>query len=111
MASNSVFVGTSRGSARLLPGSAAVVRHWLDEVSEEAIAYLTTRWVVKTVAAGTTLMRANSASLGVCFVLKGTVRVQVAIDSSTPVTLALVGAGEIVGEMALLDGSGCVAEV
>lgn len=85
--------------------------HWLEHVPAEALAFLSARWIVKHVSPGTVLMRPLVPALGVCFLVRGTLRVQVAADSPTPVTLALVGPGEIVGEMAALDGAACVAEV
>jgi CRP/FNR family transcriptional regulator, cyclic AMP receptor protein len=108
---NPVFVGTSPGAARLLPGSPGGPSHWIHGVCEEAMLHLGDRWVVKRVAAGATVMRAQTPALGVCLVLRGTLRVRVATASSTPVTLALVGPGEVLGEMALLDGAACATEV
>ncbi len=85
--------------------------HWLEHVGAEVITHLSDRWVVRHVAAGSTILRPGAAALGVCFVLSGTLRVQVATGTPTPVTLALVGPGEIVGELALFDGEAFAAEV
>jgi CRP-like cAMP-binding protein len=95
-----------RPTCTVLAGS-----HWLEHVHTEALAFLSARWVVKHVSPGTVLMRALAPALGVCFLLRGTLRVQVAVASPSPVTLALIGPGEIVGEMAVLDGGACAAEV
>lgn len=100
------------GAASQRPSHAAVAAgHWLEHVGAEAVTHLSDRWVVRHVAAGSVIMRPATAALGVCFVIKGTLRVQVATNSPTPVTLALIGPGEIVGEMAVLDGEACAAEV
>lgn len=100
------------GAASQRPSHAVVAAsHWLEHVGAEVLTHLSDRWVVRHVAAGSVIMRPATAALGVCFVIKGTLRVQVAANSPTPVTLALIGPGEIVGEMALLDGEACAAEV
>lgn len=112
MASNPpVVVGASLGATRVCACAATAGGHWLDRVSPEAMAFLSARWVVRRVAAGATVMRPRVPPLGVCFLLRGTLRVRVASATATPVTLALVSAGEIVGEMAALDGAACAAEV
>lgn len=102
MATQSTFARVSNPAVRLLPRRGAA--HWLDGVSDDVVEFLTSRWTVKHVAAGACLMRAGGRVPGLCFVLSGTLRV--ATDCSpTAVTLALVGAGEVVGELGLLDGA------
>lgn len=111
VAQHTVVVGASPGAGW---GSACAVvagSHWLEHVGAEALAHLGARWVVKHVSPGAVVMRSGVPSLGVCLLLRGTLRVQVAVGSPTPVTLALIGPGEIVGEMAVLDGAACAAEV
>ena len=85
--------------------------HWLEHVGAEVITHLSDRWVVRHVAAGSTILRPGAAALGVCFVLSGTLRVQVATGTPTPVTLALVGPGEIVGELSMFHGGRRTANV
>lgn len=110
MTANFDIVRTTTEMARH-PHPVVSTSHWLEGVQPEAMTYLSDRWIVKHVPAGAVVMRALAPSLGVGFVLRGTLRVQVASDSSTPVTLALVSPGEIVGEMAVLDGAPCGAAV
>lgn len=85
--------------------------HWLDRVSAPALDFLRSRWHVQDVSAGTVVLRPGGPTAGVCFLLRGTLRVQVAGHSSTPLTIALLGAGEIVGEMGLLDDAPRVVDV
>jgi CRP-like cAMP-binding protein len=111
VASNNVVVDQSPGTARRPTCTVLAGSHWLEHVSPDALTHLGARWVVKHVSPGAVLMQAGVPALGVCFLLRGTLRVQVAVGSPTPATLALVCPGEIVGEMAVLDGAGCAAEV
>ena len=62
-------------------------------------------------SAWTNLMSLEQPGETVYFLLSGTVRVQVEQEDGTTVILGFLGAGEIVGEMSLLDSSGRSATV
>ncbi|MDU0292530.1 Crp/Fnr family transcriptional regulator [Saccharothrix longispora] len=67
-------------------------------------AELRRRGTVVNFPAGGELLRQSDASTHVYFLLKGLVRVSMTSDDGNPVLLAVRGPGDVLGEMALLDG-------
>jgi CRP-like cAMP-binding protein len=63
------------------------------------------------VPAGTTLISAQVLGEAVYIVVEGSVRVQLTRESGNEIILALLGPGDIVGEMSLLTGHGRSANV
>ena len=63
------------------------------------------------VPAGTTLISAQVLGEAVYIVVEGSVRVQLSRESGNDIILALLGPGDIVGEMSLLTGHGRSANV
>jgi CRP/FNR family cyclic AMP-dependent transcriptional regulator len=66
---------------------------------------------VKTFPASTTVVLAEQPGEVVFVILRGTVKIQVDQADGTEVTLALLGAGETVGEMSAMDNLGRSANV
>jgi CRP/FNR family transcriptional regulator, cyclic AMP receptor protein len=62
------------------------------------------RW--RTVAAGVSLMLEEQPGEAAYFIVEGTVRVYAAQSDGREVTLAILGPGDVVGEMSLLDQLG-----
>jgi CRP/FNR family cyclic AMP-dependent transcriptional regulator len=80
----------------------------LPEDELQGIAQLTRR---TTVPAGTILITAQVPGEAVYFILAGSVKVQLLRESGGELTLALLGPGDIVGEMSLITGHGRSAHV
>lgn len=59
-----------------------------------------------TVPAGTILITSELAGEAIYFIVEGSARVQVLRESGVELTLALLGPGDIVGEMSLITGRG-----
>jgi CRP/FNR family cyclic AMP-dependent transcriptional regulator len=64
-----------------------------------------------TVPAGTVLISAQGLGEAVYIVVSGSVRIQISQESGNEIILALLGPGDIVGEMSLLTGRGRSANV
>lgn len=64
-----------------------------------------------TVPAGTLLITAPVPGEAVYFIVEGSVKVQVVSESGVELTIALLGRGEMVGEMSLVNGHGRSANV
>jgi CRP/FNR family cyclic AMP-dependent transcriptional regulator len=80
----------------------------LKEEELESIVGFVRRTVV---AAGTVLISAQVPGEAVYFVVEGSVKVQLVRESGVELTLALLGPGDIVGEMSLVSGRGRSAHV
>jgi CRP/FNR family cyclic AMP-dependent transcriptional regulator len=65
----------------------------------------------KTFAAGSTLMLVEQSGEAVYFILNGTLKIHVEQTDGTDVIISILGPGEIVGELALLDNAGRSANV
>jgi len=65
----------------------------------------------KTFPTRSTIMSADQRGEAVYFILSGTVRVHVERPDGDEVVIAILGPGEMVGEMSLLDGRGRSASV
>jgi len=59
-----------------------------------------------TVPAGTILINSEVAGEAIYFIVEGSARVQVLRENGIELTLALLGPGDIVGEMSLISGRG-----
>lgn len=64
-----------------------------------------------TVPAGTMLISAEVPGEAVYFILEGSVKVQLHRESGVEITLALLGPGDVVGEMSVITGKGRSAHV
>lgn len=84
---------------------------WLDAVCLEAAAFLRSQWRVRRVIAGRRVIVSGTVPDDVCFVLRGTLRVQVGPATGPTVTLALLGPGDLAGESPCLDGHPAPADV
>lgn len=60
--------------------------------------------ITRKVARGTTILRRGDAGASMMVVLSGKVRVGLTSEDGREVTLGIVGEGDVLGEMALLDG-------
>lgn len=65
----------------------------------------------KTFAARSTMMAVDQRGEAVYFIVSGTVRVHVERPDGDDIVIAILGPGEMVGEMSLLDGRGRSANV
>lgn len=64
-----------------------------------------------TVPAGTLLLSASVPGDAIYFVIEGSLKVQLVSESGVELTIALLGPGEMVGEMCLVNGHGRSANV
>lgn len=74
------------------------------EMSAPTIAKLAGRTRMMTVPRGERIFSKGDAGTGLLAVLSGLVRISVPSEGATELTLRLVAAGEVFGEIALLDG-------
>lgn len=65
----------------------------------------------KTFPAGAILMNAGQTGEALYFILSGTVKVHVEQESGADVIIAVLGPGDIIGEISALDAQGCSASV
>ena len=84
----------------------------LEEVSlfrglmADQLGWVRQRVHLKTFASGTTIMTAEQPGEVVYFILRGTVKIHIEQLDGTDVILAILGRGDTVGEMSLLDSVG-----
>ncbi|HEY1017174.1 MAG TPA: Crp/Fnr family transcriptional regulator [Herpetosiphonaceae bacterium] len=83
----------------------------LQGLSAEQLAWVGARLHRKTFAAGTNLIAAEQPGEVVYILLSGSVKIHVEQTDGTDVIIAILGAGDIVGEMSLLDSAGRSANV
>jgi CRP/FNR family cyclic AMP-dependent transcriptional regulator len=69
------------------------------------------RAVVRRVARGTVILHRGDPNSGMCIVMTGRVRISVVSEDGKEVTLTVLGQGEVLGEMSLLDGDAYSADV
>lgn len=94
------MVGSGSATAEVLSVSAAV-----QGLSAEAFAQLAGAGRMRRFREGEELMRQSEASGSMFVILTGGVRVvRTPRDLARPVLLAVIGPGDVVGEMGLLDG-------
>jgi CRP/FNR family transcriptional regulator, cyclic AMP receptor protein len=66
---------------------------------------------VRRVTRGTAVLRRGDPGGGMVVIMSGRVRVSVISEDGKEVTLCVLGQGEVLGEMSLLDGEPCSADV
>ena len=76
-----------------------------DAASEAEMQKIADHMHCKKFAAGSTIMTAEQTGEAVYFILQGTVKVHVEQADGSVVVISILGAGDIVGEMSLLDNS------
>jgi CRP/FNR family cyclic AMP-dependent transcriptional regulator len=69
------------------------------------------RAVIQRFERGATIMRRGDAASSMVVILQGRVRISVTSADGTETSLGMLGAGDVVGEMALLDGGDRSADV
>jgi len=69
------------------------------------------RAAVRRVTRGTVVLRRGDPGGGMVVIMSGRVRVSVISEDGKEVTLSVLGQGEVLGEMSLLDGEPCSADV
>lgn len=69
------------------------------------------RAVVRRVQRGTTILHCGDRNGGMVILMSGQVRVSVFSEDGKEVTLAVLGPGEVLGELSLLDGQDVSADV
>ncbi len=81
------------------------------ELSPEEVSKLAALLRRRSVPAGTSIMSVSEQGESVYLVLNGTVKIHVEQSDGSDVILAVLGAGEVVGDMALVDSKGRSANV
>ena len=66
---------------------------------------------MRRVARNETVLRRGDPNGGMVVIMSGRVRISVVSEDGKEVTLSVLGAGEVLGEMSLLDGEPCSADV
>jgi len=77
----------------------------------EQLAWFSSRLRYKTFPAGTNIITADTPGELVYIILRGTVKIHVEQTSGDDVVLAILGEGDTVGEMSLIDSAGRSASV
>ena len=80
-------------------------------LNDKQLDWLAERLRCKTFAAGTNIITVEQPGEVIFFIVSGTVKVHVEQASGNDVTLAILGRGDTVGEMSLLDSAGRSASV
>lgn len=76
-----------------------------DSIPEEELRKVADHMRCKKFAAGSNIMTAEQTGEAVYFILHGTVKVHIEQADGSVVVISILGAGDIVGEMSLLDNS------
>lgn len=76
-----------------------------EEIPEGELQRISELMRCKTFAAGAMIMTAEQPAEAVYFILQGTVKVHIEQANGSIVVVSILGAGDIVGEMSLLDNS------
>jgi CRP/FNR family cyclic AMP-dependent transcriptional regulator len=69
------------------------------------------RAITRRVARNQVILRRGDPNSGMLVIMTGRVRISVVSEDGKEVTLTVLGPGEVVGEMSLLDGGPCSADV
>ena len=69
------------------------------------------RAIMRRVSRNEVILRRGDPNSGMFVVMTGRVRIGVVSEDGKEVTLSVLGAGEVLGEMSLLDGEPCSADV
>ena len=72
---------------------------------------ISARVAVRRVARNEVVLRRGDSNGGMVVIMSGRVRISVVSEDGKEATLGVLGAGEILGEMSLLDGEPCSADV
>ena len=83
----------------------------LRAMSDAQLDAVLARATARTAEAGDTVIRRGDAGPGLILVLHGRLRVGVVSVDGREITLRVLGAGEVIGEMSLLDGEPASADV
>jgi CRP-like cAMP-binding protein len=91
---------------------AALMRSEIFKVlGETDLDTIVARAAIKRVARGAPILRRGDANAGMVIVVTGRVRISVVSEDGKEVTLTVLGNGEVLGEMSLLDGEAVSADV
>jgi CRP-like cAMP-binding protein len=80
------------------------------KMSPEELDAVLARTLVRRIARGELILRRGDPSLGMFIIASGRVRVSLVSEDGKEVTLGVLGPGETLGEMSLLDGEPCSAD-
>ena len=80
-------------------------------LSDQEIEAIAARAVPRRVARGLAILRRGDPNAGMIVVMTGRVRVSVVSEDGKEVTLTVLGPGQVLGEMSLLDGEPSSADV
>ncbi|MDR3529043.1 MAG: Crp/Fnr family transcriptional regulator [Rhodopila sp.] len=69
------------------------------------------RTVVRWISRGAIILRRGDPNGGMMVIMSGRVRISVISEDGKEVTLTVLGTGEVLGELSLLDGEPCSADV
>ena len=102
------YVKTVDANAR----RAALARTQIFQALQPAdIDLILARAMVRRTSRGTAVLRRGDPGGGMVVIMSGRVRVSVISEEGKEVTLSVLGHGEVLGEMSLLDGEPCSADV
>jgi CRP/FNR family cyclic AMP-dependent transcriptional regulator len=91
---------------------AALARTQIFQALQSAdIDLILARAMIRRVTRGTAVLRRGDPGGGMVVIMSGRVRVSVISEDGKEVTLSVLGHSEVLGEMALLDGEPCSADV
>jgi CRP-like cAMP-binding protein len=91
---------------------AALARTQIVQALQPAdIDLILSRAITRRAGRGETILRRGDPGTGMVIIMFGRVRVSVVSEDGKEVTLSVLGAGEALGEMSLLDGEPCSADV
>jgi CRP-like cAMP-binding protein len=94
------------------PRRAALARTQIFQALQPAdIDLILARATTKRIPRGEVVLRRGDPSAGMVVIMSGRVRVSVVSEDGKEVTLTVLGLGEVLGEMSLLDGEPCSADV
>src|SRR5579875_2101113 len=90
----------------------AVLRHsaLFQKMTPEELDGVLARAVVRRIARGEFILHRGDPSIGMFIIAGGRVRISLVSEDGKEVTLGVLGPGETLGEMSLLDGEDCSAD-
>ena len=91
---------------------AALTRASIFQLLQPAdIDVILSRTIMRRVSRNEVILRRGDPNSGMIVIMTGRVRIGVVSEDGKEVTLSVLGAGEVLGEMSLLDGEPCSADV